>query len=133
MKHLTVVVAALAALASGNGHAETIFRCGNSYSDVACADARTLVVADAVTPEQRADAREVARREKALAAEMTRDRRAQEALARPALAASLSAPRSEAATPAAAKKHAKKHNKKAAIDDERDFVAAVPKTKKSGS
>jgi hypothetical protein len=133
MKRLWVAVAALAAFAGGVVHAETIFRCGNEYTDVACAEARTLVVAGAATPEQRADAREVARREKALAAEMTRDRRAQEALARPALAASLSAPRSEAAPPATTKKHAKKHPKKAAVDDERDFIAAVPKPKKSGS
>jgi hypothetical protein len=35
----------------------------------------TLVVAGAATPEQRADARDVARREKALAAELAHDRR----------------------------------------------------------
>ena len=65
---------------------------------------------------------------------MARDRREQEALAKPAHAGSLSAPRAAAAPPAAAaKKHAKKHDKKAAIDEDRDFVAAVPKTKKPGS
>ena len=84
-------------------------------------------------PEQRAEARDVARREKTLAAEMTRDRREQESLAKPALAGSLSAPRAAAAPPAAAKKHAKKHDRKAAIDEERDFVAAVPRAKKPGS
>jgi hypothetical protein len=129
MRRLRIAVAALAAVVGGAAHAVTIFRCGNEYTNVACADARTLVVADAVTPAQRADAHEVAR----LAAEMTRDRREQEALARPALAGSLSAPRVEAAAPAAAKKHAKKPSKKAAVDDERDFIAAVPKTKKSGN
>jgi hypothetical protein len=133
MRRLRIAVAALAAVVGGAAHAATIFRCGHEYTNVACADARTLVVADAVTPAQRADAHEVARREKALAAEMTRDRREQEALARPALAGSLSAPRVEAAAPAAAKKHAKKPSKKAAVDDERDFIAAVPKTKKSGN
>ena len=114
--------------------AETIYRCGNEYSNVACTNATSLAVVGAVTPEQRAEAREVARREQALAAEMTRDRREQEALAKPALAGSLSAPRAAAAAPpAAARKNAKKHDRKAAIDEERDFVAAVPKAKKPGS
>jgi len=130
MKRLLVAVAALAA--SAGAGAETIYRCGNEYTNVACTQATTLVVADAVTSEQRAEARDVARREKTLAAEMTRDRREQEALAKPALAGSLSAPRA-AAAPQAAKKHAKKHDKKAAIDEQHDFVAAVPKAKKPGS
>ena len=137
MKRLRVAVATLAAMmsgAAGAAGAGTIFRCGNEYSDVACTHATTVAVADAVTPQQRAEARDVARREKTLAAEMTRDRREQEALAKPALAGSLSAPRVAAAPPAsAAKKHAKKHGRKAAIDEERDFVATVPKTKKGGS
>ena len=132
MKRLLVAVAALVAVASAAAGAETIFRCGNEYTNVACTHATTLVVAGAVTPEQRAEARDVARREKTLAAEMTRDRREQEALAKPALAGSLSAPRA-AAAPQAAKKHAKKHDKKAVIDEERDFVATVPKAKKPGS
>ena len=134
MKRLLVAFATLSALASGAVNAETIFRCGNEYSNVACAHPTTLVVAGAVTAEQRAEAREVARREKALAAEMTRDRREQEALAKPPIAGSLSAPRVAAApSTTAVKKHAKRHDKKAAIDEERDFVAAVPKAKKAGS
>jgi len=134
MKRLRIALATLAVVASGAANAETIFRCGNEYSNVACTHATPVVVASPVTPEQRAEAREVARREKSLAAEMTRDRREQEALAKPALAGSLSAPRIAAAPPAgAAKKHAKKHDRKAAIDEERDFVAAVPKAKKAGS
>jgi hypothetical protein len=133
MKRLVVAMAVLASLASPAAPAETIFRCGNEYTDVACKDARTVVVAGAATAEQRAEAREVARREKTLAADMTRDRREQEALAKPALAGSLSAPRVAAAAPAAgAKKHPKKPKKNAAIDEERDFVATVPKAKKSG-
>ena len=133
MKRLLVAVATLAAVASAAAGAETIYRCGNEYSSVACAHATTLVVADAVTPEQRAEARDVARREKTLAAEMTRDRREQKALAKPAHAASLSAPRTAAEPPAKAKKQVKKQHKRAAIDEERDFIATVPKTKKSGS
>ena len=74
MKRMLVAVATLAAVASGAAGAGTIFRCGNGYSDVACTHATTVAVADAVTPEQRAEARDVARREKTLAAEMARDR-----------------------------------------------------------
>jgi len=134
VKRALLLVASLAALASAGAHADTIFRCGNEYTHVSCKDGTTLVVAGAVTPEQRAEARDVARREKTLAAEMTKDRREQEALAKPALAGSLSAPRVAAApTAPPAKKHAKKHAKKAATDDERDFVATVPRAKKSGS
>ena len=134
MKRLRVALATLVVVASGAVNAETIYRCGNEYSNVACTNATSLAVVGAVTPEQRAEAREVARREKTLAAEMTRDRREQEALAKPALAGSLSAPRAAASTPpAAAKKNAKKHDRKAAIDAERDLVAAVPKAKKAGS
>ena len=133
MKCLLVALATLAGLWSAGPRAETIFRCGNEYTNVACTDAKTLVVAGAVTPQQRAEAREVARREKTLAAEMTRDRREQEALARPALAGSLSPPRTAAPPAAAAKKHPKKHHRKAALDEERDFIAAVPKAKRAGS
>ncbi len=101
MKHLPIAIALamLAGLAGTPAHAETIFRCGHEYSGVACPNARTLVVANAVTVGQRAEARDVARREKALAAEMTRDRREQEALLKPALAGSLSAPRVTAPAP----------------------------------
>lgn len=134
MNRLRFAIAILAGLAGANAPAESIFRCGNEYTNVACADARAVVVAGAVTAEQRVEAREVARREKALAAEMTRDRREQEALARPALAGSLSAPRTAAAPPATtAKRQPKKHRKSAATDEQRDFIASVPKVKKSGT
>ena len=136
MKHLpvAVVMAMLAGLASAATSAETIFRCGNEYSSVPCRAGKTLVVASAVTAEQRAEARDVVRREKALGAEMARDRREQEALLKPALAGSLSAPRVAAPAPGpVAKKHAKKTKKNATLDPERDFVAAVPKAKKAGT
>ena len=133
MKRAPLLVASLLALASAGAAAETIFRCGDEYTNVACKDATTLIVAGAVSAEQRAEARDVARREKTLAAEMTRDRREQEALAKPALAGSLSAPRSAATPPARTTKHPKKQSKKAAVDDERGFVATVPRTKKPGS
>lgn len=135
MKYVSIAIAMamVAGLASTAAPAQTIFRCGNEYSSVPCRDGRVLVVASAVTTEQRAEARDVVRREKALAAEMKRDRREQEALLKPALAGSLSAPRAAPAPIPATKKHAKKAKKNAALDPERDFVAAVPKAKKAGT
>jgi hypothetical protein len=132
---LVAVCAVAVALASTAAGAETIYRCGNEYTNVACAEAKTIRVASSVTAEQRADAREVARRQKTLAAEMTRDRREQEALTKPALAGSLSAPpRTESHAPRTpSHKHPRRHDKKATLDDERDFLAAVPKTKKTGN
>jgi len=136
MKHALVVAAfaALAGLIGNAASAATIYRCGHEYTDVACADGQPLVVASAVSAEQRADAREVARREKALAAEMARDRRADEATRKPALAGSLSGLPAAAAAPApAARKHPKKHRKNATPDEARDFVATVPKARKAAS
>jgi hypothetical protein len=125
-------LAAALLVASASTHAATlIHRCGNEYTDLPCAQARTFAVADPVTAEQRAQARQVALREQTLAAEMARDRRAQEAL-RPALAVSLSGPPA-APVPAAAKKRAKSHKRPPSSDDARDFVASVPKAKKAGS
>ena len=128
---LLTAVAMLAALATGIATAGTIYRCGSEYTGVACAGGQPLVVADAVTASQRADGREVARREKALAEEMARDRRLQEARLRPALAGSLSgAPPTAAPLHSPAKKHPKKRKKNALPDDERDFIATVPKARK---
>jgi hypothetical protein len=124
-----VALATACALAAAQ---TTIYRCGNDYSGTACPNAQTLLVASAVTAEQRAEARAVATREKALAADMARDRRAEEAGIRPALASSLSAPPPVvAARPV--KKVVKKRKKVLLPDDERDFLAAVPKAKKARS
>jgi hypothetical protein len=133
MKHVLVALAMIAGGAGTAAHAEpTIFRCGQEYTSVACADGKALVVAAAVSAEQRAEARQVASRERALAAEMTRDRRAEEAAFRPALAGSLSGPRAAATAPAEpTKKHARKRSKMATLDEERDFIAAVPRAKKA--
>lgn len=61
---------------------------------------------------------------------MGRHRRAQEAALKPALAGSLSGARIAAVVPTTP---AKKRKKNASFDEERDFVAAVPKAKNVGS
>ena len=126
-----LAVAALASLCT-LANAQTIFRCAHEYSDVACPNAQAVVLASAVTAEQRAEARAVVQREKALAADMARDRRAQEAALKPALATSLSAPRPAVVAPPA-KKAVKQRKKSVLPVDDRDFLAAVPKVKKARS
>jgi hypothetical protein len=133
MRRSHLIVIGALALASAATQAQTIFRCGNEYSRVPCPQARPLDdVGDATTAAQRAEARQVALSEKRLAAEMTRDRREQEAALRPAVAGSLGpAPAPAAAASAPTKKHAKKRKKSAAVDADRDFIATVPKAKKA--
>jgi hypothetical protein len=72
--------------------------------------------------------------EKRLAAEMTPDRREREAALHPALASSLgpARPPCPPASPKAKAKHVKGHPKGVLPNDEHDFIAAVPKTKKAG-
>ena len=130
MKRLAIASAALW-MALAAAQADTVYRCGREYTDQPCPNGRTVVVAGAATAEQRAEARQVVAREKALAAEMARDRRAEEATVRPALAGSLSAP--APAPSKEAKKHPKKRGKGMSAEDDRDFLAAAPKAKKAGN
>jgi hypothetical protein len=117
------------ALGAASAHAETIFRCGASYSQAPCPDASTIEVAAPVSAAQRAEARAVAAREKALALEMVRDRRERERALHPAMAGSLSPAPAAAPVPAAVRKHSPARKRGAAAEDGRDFVAVVPKAK----
>jgi|KBSMisStandDraft_5_1062788.scaffolds.fasta_scaffold354343_2 hypothetical protein len=135
MNRCHVIVAVVAALAGPVAKAETVYRrCGHEYSDVACARGVELDVGAAPSAQRLAEARQVALSEKRLAAEMTNDRREREAALRPAVATAIGHERSPEAQPAtkAKAKHVKRHAKGSAPDDERDFIAAVPKAKKAG-
>jgi len=127
-----MLVAAFA-LESGVATSQTVFRCGHEYSRVACPNARAIEVEVRTTAAQRAEARQVALREKRLADEMGHDRRLAEAAQKPALATSLGPARVVAAAPAPVKKPGRKKRKAAMPDDDRDFVAAVPRVKKPKS
>ena len=129
MKLACLMALATFASASASMNAQPIFRCGHEYSAVSCPNAQAIVVVSAVSAEQQAEARAIVQGEKALAADMARDRRAQEATLTPALATSLSAPRLTAAS-APAKKPIKKRRKSALAIDDRAFLAAAPKVKK---
>ena len=129
-----VALAAGVALACSAATAQDIYRCGQTYSRIPCPNAKTIAVDGHPTAAQRAEGRQVAVREKRLADEMTRDRRVAEAAQQPALATSLG-PTRVAAVPTPAKPHAKKPGKKKRKadppDDGRDFVATVPRVRKT--
>lgn len=114
---------------SGMGAAQTIYRCGNSYSRMPCPDARALDVGDPRSAAQRAEAQRVAAAEKRLGDTMTSDRHRAEAEAQPAGPASLS-PARPASAPMVKKAQAAPKDKKRrpASDAEArgDFVAGVP-------
>jgi hypothetical protein len=110
-------------------NAETIFRCGDSYSQAPCANAKAIEVDPPIGAAQRAEARAVAAREKQLARAMMRDRRERESALHPAIAGSLGPPPPalSASTPAKKHAHAKKRGGAANAGD--DFAAVAPKTK----
>ena len=88
----TIVAALLAAAAAlSAAHAQNaVYRCGNTYSQAPCPDAKQVEVGDARSAAQQAEARRVADDERRLAAEMRRERLADEHASRPGGAASLS-------------------------------------------
>ena len=131
MKAIVHAIVAAVVAAAGPTTAQTVYRCGHTYSPVPCPNAKELHLDARPTAAQRAEARRVALVEKRLAAEMARDRRAEEAAHPPALASSLGPAPVHAAASAPAKKHGSKTKKKTASpDDALDFVAGVPKVKK---
>lgn len=127
-----LMVLASLALAATGAVSQTVYRCGNEYSRVPCANG-TLVDTGpgAVDGRRAAEARQSASREHRLAEEMARDRRAREAALKPAAASSLGPAR--AAQPPAAASASMKPKKRAKAKiravDESDFVARVPKVK----
>jgi hypothetical protein len=122
-------VVGLLVLGASAAHADTIFRCGASYSQTPCANASTIAVGASVSAAQRAEARAVAAREKQLALEMVRDRHERESALRPAMAGSLSPTPTAPPASAAARKHGHAKKRGTAAEDGRDFVAVVPKSK----
>ena len=88
--------------------AQTVYRCGNEYSQAPCPNGKPVDTADPRTPEQRAQAERLNASEARRTAEMRRERLAEQATQKPASAASLSA--APAAQPAsAAGRKAPKH------------------------
>ena len=113
--------------------AQTVYRCGNDYGQVACDGARAIETQDEVTPERRRDAARVARSERSQGDDMARERLRRQAGQRPAAAASLSPAK---ASPPVGKASAGTRGKKKARGNVRivegdDFIAREPQTPKS--
>ena len=126
-----IAFSALVLAATGAG-AQTVYRCGNEYSRVPCANGKSVDTGPSAGDARRsAEARQSASREHRLAEEMARDRRAREAALKPAMASSLGpAPAARPSTAASASMKPKKRAKaKMRVVDESDFVARVPKVK----
>ncbi|MDE2297251.1 MAG: hypothetical protein KGK18_03715, partial [Burkholderiales bacterium] len=84
------LVFGLAAL--GGAQAQLVYRCGNAYSQTPCAQGHVVDATDPRTEAQRAEARSVAADDRRRAAEMRRDRLADQAALKPGGASSLSGP-----------------------------------------
>jgi len=73
---------------------DTVYRCGNSYSTVPCAQAQPLAVADPRTEEQRLQGQDVAARQKRMAAWLEAERHEREKI----VPVAASAPKRNATT-----------------------------------
>lgn len=134
MKQLVLIVA-LCGVASAVDAATTIYRCGpggREFSQRPCTDGTVVDGTDGRTAAQRAAALRVAEQEKRKAAELERERRAEEAKkgAAPTEINGLARPADTAASaPEGAKKKASKDKSKDPKES-KDFVAVEPVTKK---
>jgi uncharacterized membrane protein len=138
MKLVSLPVACSLAVAmlmcAGGAGAQTIYRCGNEYTRIPCAEGRPLDTSDTPSAAQRVEARALVAQQRRQANEMENARRRQEAAVRPAGPASLGPrPPAPAASAASAPKKATakrgstkpKAGRKQAADDG-DFIAGVP-------
>jgi hypothetical protein len=123
-----LLISGLVTLGTSAMAAAPIYRCGpdgNVYSQKPCADGRLIDAADPRSAAQRAEAGQVAARERKLANDLERERRAQEATRATAAGFNtLPAVAEAAATPQARAKN-KKRNAKPKPGSE-DFVAIAP-------
>jgi hypothetical protein len=125
-----LIALAVFALNAADAHAQVIYRCGSEYRAAPCPGGKALPSDDLASSADRvAEGRAVAAREKRLAEDMVRDRRAREAATRPSTAASLSPARPAPDQAAATLKPKTKAKAKIRVLDEKDFVADVPKAK----
>jgi hypothetical protein len=124
----TIAGVAMLALAPPPLAAQTVYRCGTEYRAEPCVGGTPVRSDDLASSADRlAQGRAVAAREKKLADEMSRDRRAREAV-RPGGAASVgpARPATDTSPQAKATLKPKKAKAKIRVVDEKDFVATVP-------
>ena len=130
----TIVAALLAAAALSAAHAQdAVYRCGNTYSQAPCPDAKQVEVGDARSAAQRSQAHRVADDERRLAADMRRERLADECANRPGSAASLSGQAPVKLALIAPAPHHKKKHALGKAPPTTDFVAFDPSSRKRRS
>ena len=133
MKH--TAAALLLCLVTLAASAQPVYRCGSVYAQTPCPRGKIVEATDPRTAAQRAEANRVATDERRLAAEMRRERLADQAALKPAAAASLSGTGTPPATPVSARErlHPKKKKRASAKATTGDFTAVDPSTRKQHS
>jgi len=120
----------LLALAASGAQAQTVYRCGSTYSHTPCPEGRIVAATDPRSAAQRAEAQRVAAIERQQARQMERERLAQEAAQKPAAATGFdsraTAPASAASAAERGRHHAKKKRKANKRTDGDDFIAVDP-------
>jgi hypothetical protein len=123
-----LVLPALSLLLASSLSAQTVYRCGNSYSQTPCSGAVTVPADDARSAAQRDAARKGLLRDQALAKEMEAARRAQEDLVwaqdKAALARTAAAPRQAGKKSVARKKAASAKPRTVKVKDTGVFTAS---------
>ena len=127
MNHLAALLLAATTLGAG---AQPVYRCGSAYSQTPCPAGRVVDATDPRTAAQRAEAKRVVADERRLAADMRRDRLADQAAARPARAGSLSAPAAPASAPERHLVKKKRTSTKRPVTT--DFIAVDPTSRARG-
>jgi len=125
-----IVATLLAATAISAAQAQIVYRCGNTYSQSACPAATLVEVNDARSAAQQTEARRLAGGERRLAADMRRDRLADERAVRPGGAASLSGYAPLKVAIVMPERHHKKRHATAKALPTTDFVAYDPSSRK---
>lgn len=106
-----VAALVLALVTCGSAQAQPVYRCGTEYSQTPCPGGKMLESSDPRSAAQRTEALRVAEQDRRRAAEMERERRAQERADKPPKATGFNgrpAPRDEVAAPAAQGKSKKR-------------------------
>ena len=128
IKHAAALLLACACCAADA--TTPIYRCGREYTQTPCPDGKLLEASDPRTAAQRAEAKRAAAKERQLAADMERDRRAKAAANPPSQAAGFSAKPAPSAPAASAPKQKKKRAKAKPVEGA-DFKAVEPAKPKS--
>ena len=124
--HIAALFAAVSMSVAAGAHAQAIYRCGDTYSQTACPQGRIVEASDPRSPQQQAEARRVAADERRLGFDMARERRAEQAALKPAMAAGFNSRSPHADPNKAPPAHPKKKPAAHKRDATTDFVAEVP-------